>query len=351
MAGITSKKDSLLMVGAGLVLYSLLFVLTGCEDEEYVDHRFLMDTEVEIRVEDSMSHSKAEEIVEEAFDKMEELERQFDRGTEGSDVWKINQKAGEEAVQVKPETFYLIEKGLEFGEKTGGAFDITIAPLVDLWGFYDGDRESSGEQEESGDALPSPGEIEEVLQLVDYSRVELDEENKKVYLPKPEMKIDLGGIAKGYIVDEAANLLEDYGIEHAMVRGGGDIRLVGDKKGEPWVVGIRDPEAGGHLALLYLSDAGIDTSGDYERYIEVEGERYHHILDPETGYPAEELVSVTAVAPDTLRADVISTVIFVTGPEKGEELLEDFPEVEGFWYDDGGNIEYTPGLEDKLELQ
>ncbi len=322
----------------------LLLAIPGCRKEEHQSYRFLMDSKAGIAIKDPVASEEAERIMEKAFDRMEELEKQLDRGTEGSDLWRINREAGNEPVEVENETFKLIEKGMEMGEKTGGAFDITIAPVVDLWGFYDLQQEAA--------SVPSPEEIEKKLPLVDYSLIELDRQNKEVFLPKEGMKIELGGIAKGYIVDEAARVLQEEGIQHAMVSGGGDIRLLGDKnpEGDPWTIGITRPgETGGHLARLLLSDVGIDTSGDYERVFEEEGEYYHHLLDPDTGYPAEDLSSVTAVSSDTMKADVISTAVFVLGAEKGMELLEDLEDTEGVIFTKEEELMYTPGLEDRIK--
>jgi len=310
--------------------------------------QFMMDTNVQVQIV-ADSKEQADRASQKVFKAMEELEQELDRGVKNSDVWKINQNAGHEPVQVNPETVEVIEKGKEIGEETGGAFDITIAPLVDLWGFYD----PEGDDFEERARVPSEGEIKEVLPLVDYTKVELDRENQEVYLPESPMQLELGGIAKGYVVERGAEILREEGIDNAFINAG-DIRVIGNREdGNPWKIGIREPHSApeDNLARFKLSDAGVDTSGNYERYFKEEGTRYHHILDPETGYPARGLDSATGISSNTARADALSTASFIMGPREGLDFIEDAPDLEGVLVTEEGEMLTSSGMEEKYQLE
>ncbi len=310
--------------------------------ERYSRTELILDTifEVTIFVDEEI---EGDPLVREAFDKVRALEKVMSRFVTNSDVDKINQQAGKEPVEVDPRTFYVIEKSLYFGEASQGKFDVTIAPLLNLWGF------GTGEEREP----PEGEEIEEVLPLVDYQEIELDEENMSVFLPREEMALDLGGIAKGYIVDEIAEFLEGEGVEHGTVNAGGDIRALGTRlDGNPWRIGITHPrDRENIIAVIPVTQEAIVTSGDYERYFNHEGERYHHILDPDTGQPAGEVMSVTVVAPDCITADSLSTAVFVLGVEEGMALLESMSQVEGMIVDLQEEKHVTRGLKDLIEIR
>ncbi len=310
--------------------------------ERYSRTELILDTifEVTIFVDEEI---EGDPLVREAFDKVRALEKVMSRFVTNSDVDKINQQAGKEPVEVDPRTFYVIEKSLYFGEASQGKFDVTIAPLLNLWGF------GTGEEREP----PEGEEIEEVLPLVDYQEIELDEENMSVFLPREEMALDLGGIAKGYIVDEIAEFLEGEGVEHGTVNAGGDIRALGTRlDGNPWRIGITHPrDRENIIAVIPVTQEAIVTSGDYERYFNHEGERYHHILDPDTGQPAGEVLSVTVVAPDCITADSLSTAVFVLGVEEGMALLESMSQVEGMIVDLQEEKHVTRGLKDLIEIR
>lgn len=310
--------------------------------ERYSRTELILDTifEVTIFVDEEI---EGDPLVREAFDKVRALEKVMSRFVANSDVDKINQQAGMEPVEVDPRTFYVIEKSLYFSEVSQGKFDVTIAPLLSLWGF------GTGEEREP----PADEEIEEALSLVDYQEIELDEESMTVFLPREGMALDLGGIAKGYIVDEIADFLEGEGVEHGTVNAGGDIRALGTRiDGNPWRIGITHPRGRENvIAVIPVSQEAIVTSGDYERFFTHEGERYHHILDPDTGQPAGEVMSVTIVAPDCITADSLSTAVFVLGVEEGIALLENMSQVEGMIVDLQEEIHVTRGLKDLIEIR
>lgn len=275
--------------------------------------KILMDTLVEVRVDGP----DAPKFVELAFQEMERLEKILSRFLKESEVAKINQEAGH-WVLLSTAAFEVIELALEVAEISGGAFDPTIGAVADLWGFAS-ENPQVPEAEKLGAALAS----------VDYRQVELDFQERKVRLPRGTV-LDLGGIAKGYIVDQAARLLRERGVQHAIINAGGDLAVLGSRPdGSPWRVGVQDPlEPSTIRWVLPLDDNTVVTSGDYQRYFLQDGQRWHHILDPQTGFPARGLHSVSVVTKEAAYGDALSTAIFVLGLDLGRELVESLPGVE-----------------------
>jgi thiamine biosynthesis lipoprotein len=230
------------------------------------------------------------------------------------------------------ELFGLVERSLELSVASGGAFDITYDSVGYLYDFRARQR-------------PTDDEIEERLKAVDYRHVVLDRERHTIFFKTPGVRINLGGIAKGYVVERAAAMLRARGVEHALLNAGGDTRVIGDRRGQPWIVGIRHPRVADEVVTrLPLVDEAISTSGDYERYFEENGRRYHHILNPATGRPTEGVLTVTVIGPDGTLTDGLDTAIFVLGVEKGLELIEAYPEYETIIVDAAGKVSYSKGL-------
>lgn len=300
---------------------------------------FLMSTVVE-SVAYTENAKDGEQALSAAYEEAARLEAMLDRHRAGSDVAAINAQAGQQPVSVTEETFSIIRLALDVGRITGGAFDITVAPLLELWGFGTGETR-----------VPTPQELAEVLPLVDFTKVRIDEEARRVFLEGEGIQLDLGGIAKGYIVDQAIDVLRQKGITSASVDAGGDIRVIGEKPdGSPWRIGIRNPRERRELvAVIELRDQAIVTSGDYERFFMHEGERYHHILDPDTGLPARGVISVTIVANDAFTADAYSTAVFVLGLERGLALVESMPGVDAIIITDDEQMHLSSGLEGKVK--
>jgi thiamine biosynthesis lipoprotein len=219
--------------------------------------------------------------------------------------------------------------------KTDGAFDITVAPLVELWGFFTDEPR-----------LPSPEEVRENLALVGYERVAL-EDGKLVKLVHGT-RIDLGGIAKGYAVGEGIAALETRGITSALIDAGGDIYALGRRGDDLWKVGIRSPRGEELLGYIEVEDLAVMGSGDYERFFMKDGVRYHHILDPSTGYPAMQVTGVTVVYPDPMMADAWATALFVAGPEKGIALAESEPDLETIMVKTDGGLAVSTGFATEL---
>lgn len=270
--------------------------------------RLLMGTLWTIEVDDESRPAEARAAMERAFAEIERIENLMSEWLPDSPVSKINAAAGQHPVEVPAELSAILQRAVDYGERSEGAFDVTWRGMGSLWKFDD------------SFTVPAPEQVERARRNVDYRALHND--GGSVYLERAGMSIGLGGIAKGYAVDRVAELLRDAGFPNSLVAGAGDIRASGAKAGAPWLVGVQDPrqERGTLLGTLPLSGAAISTSGDYERFRIVDGTRYHHIVDPRTGWPAGECISVSVVAPTAEQSDALSTAIFVLGPEKGMVL-------------------------------
>jgi thiamine biosynthesis lipoprotein len=266
------------------------------------------------------------------MDEMRRIDRTMSTYKEDSEVSLVNRRAAQEQVAISAELFDLIERSLRMSELTGGAFDITYASAGYLYDFH-------------RKIKPSEEALAEALSAISYHHILLDRKRNTVKFSQGGVRIDLGGIAKGHAVDRCVALLQARGIKQAIVTAGGDSRIIGDHHGRPWVVGIRDPRQEGKVvAALPLSDAAISTSGDYERYFEANGVRYHHIINPTNGRPVNGVRSVTVVGNDSTTMDALSTSVFVMGVQKGMALVERLPEVEAVIVDAHGKMYYSTGL-------
>lgn len=335
-----SSPKYLFLVMAALLLVIYLAFRSNSADQMHTYYRVMLDTSVELQISASTS-AEAELIRDDVFAEMERLEELFSRSLSGSEVSAINARAGQGFIAVDPEVFYVTTQALNYSEISKGAFDPTVAPLIDLWGFMGQDYR-----------LPAPEEIKRVMPLIDYRLVEYNDESLELYLPKEAMALELGGIAKGYIIDRALAVIRNAGIENAFVNVGGDIGMIGVKPdGNLWRIGIRNPRKDSNIiAVLPALDCAVVTSGDYERVFEVEGKTYHHILDPKDGMPARVLASVTIAAETAIAADALSTAVFVMGPVEGLILIESLPGVEGILITPDLEIIVSSGLQERAEL-
>jgi len=249
-----------------------------------------------------------------------------------SELSRLNRQAAKAPVPVSREMFELVARSIEFSRLSEGAFDITFASVGCMFDYRRGIKPTA---EDIAAALPS----------FDYRHILLDRRQRTIHFARDRVRIDLGGIAKGYAVDNCVALLKARGVKEALVVAGGDSRVLGDKRGRPWMIGIRDPRRKGSMvAMIPLVDAAVSTSGDYERYFEADGVRYHHILDPRTGTSATGVRSVTIIGPDTTTTEGISKSVFIMGPERGIRFVESFPGADAVIIDGGGNMHYTAGL-------
>ena len=252
-----------------------------------------------------------------------------------SELSKVNAEAAAHPVAVTPELFKLLETSLEYSEITEGAFDITYASVGYLYDFRQ-------------HVHPTEQAIEQALPAINYHHVLLDREHTTVRFSQPGVRIDLGGIAKGHSVDRAIEILKSMGIGHAVVSAGGDSRVIGDRFGKPWIVGIRNPRSVDPEAVITripLEDAAISTSGDYERFFDEGGVRYHHIIDPKTGHSASKVLSATIIGPTATRTDGLSKTAFVLGPDEALRIINKLDDVDAVLVTPDGRILYSKGLE------
>ncbi|MGE4467953.1 FAD:protein FMN transferase [Sphaerochaeta sp.] len=273
----------------------------------------------------------SEEAFSAAFDRIREIENHMSLHTDSSEIALVNANAGKEAVQVSPDTFAVIGKALEIARLSEGAFDPTIAPLVQAWDI-------GGENARR----PPDEEIAALLPLVDYTKVILEPETREVYLPVEGMALDLGGIAKGYAADEVKQILLDHGVDKAIVNLGGNVLTLGRKvDGSLWRIGIQDPDdgRGAYVMIVELDDTSLVTSGPYERFLELEGEIYHHILDTTTGFPVEsDFTSVSIITQSSFLADALSTSVYALGYEKGMDLINSLDGVQAVFLTDDKEV-------------
>jgi thiamine biosynthesis lipoprotein len=254
-----------------------------------------------------------------------------------SPLMKLNEAAGSGPQVVDRELAAIVSRALEMGRLTGGAFDPTYAGVGRLWDF-----------KKKPPRVPSAEDVARGLESVGYRRVRIDPAASTVDLPKG-MRIGLGGIAKGYAVDRAMETLRERGVEHALVNAGGDLKALGFDGDAPWEVAIKHPRDRERvIAVLRVANTALVTSGDYERFFEYEGKRYHHILDPRTGYPSTGAMSVTVVAPNAEYADALATALCVMGPESGLPLIESLARVEAILVSMDGRVHASTGLRTSL---
>ena len=266
------------------------------------------------------------------MDEMRRIDRTMSPHKEDSELSRINRDAHAAAVPVSVEMARLIVRAAEFSELSGGAFDITYAAVGHLYDYRNRIR-------------PSDEELEKARAAVGWRGLVLDSQARTVRFARPGMRIDLGGFAKGHAVDNATAILRRRGVAHAMVSAGGDSRVIGDRRGRPWTIGVRDPRNPGKVAaMLPLEDVSISTSGDYERYFDADGTRFHHLIDPATGKSPREIQSVTVLADDGLTSEALSKIVFVLGVERGMALVESQSGVDAVVVDAAGALHFSSGL-------
>ena len=289
---------------------------------------------VEFFVEDD---ARADMLLTKVMQEMHRIDHAFSPYKQDSELSKLNARAAEEWVVVSDELMDLLTKSHQISQLSDGAFDITYASVGRYYDYRAG-------------TAPDSRTIQAAVQAIDYRYIERDLEQMRVRYRHKDVYIDLGGIAKGHAVDRAIEILTAAGIDQASVAAGGDSRIVGDRGGEPWTVGIQHPRNADEVsALLPLVDTAVSTSGDYERFFEIDGIRYHHILDPGTGRSAQGAWSVTVLGPDTTFTDALSTSVFVLGADKGLELINRLPGIDAIVIDSKGNLLFSDDLADMTD--
>jgi thiamine biosynthesis lipoprotein len=251
---------------------------------------------------------------------------------DSSELSRVNRDAARQPVQVSAELFDLFARSIAFSKLSDGAFDITYASAGHLYDYRKHIR-------------PTEEQLAAVREAIDYRHLQLDCEARSVRFAHEGVRIDLGGFAKGYAVDNGAAILARLGVRHAVVAAGGDSRMLGDRCGRPWTVGVRDPRRDGEIvALLPLEDVAVSTSGDYERYFDDGNERCHHLIDPRTGKSPRAVQSVTVIAPDGLTSEALSKTVFVLGVERGMRIVESVPQADAVVIDAAGKLHFSAGL-------
>lgn len=340
-------RNKKFLVRTAALLAALLFLLcSACappktEERIFRKSTVLMDTLVTITVV-AENGRQAEDAMDAAFAELRRLEKLISFWDPKSEISAMGRMSGIRPVKVSPETLDLVEHALYTSAQTDGAFDCTIGPEIRLWDF-------------KKKIKPTPEAVRAALPLVGYKKVIVDKEHSTVFLKEKGMSFDTGGIAKGWAAERAANVLRKHGIKAALVALAGDIYGYGRKPdGHGWMVGVRAPRPSadgrqGLLARVEIIDNGISTSGDYERAFIENGVRYHHILDPKTGYPAMGFESVTIIAPHGVLADGFCK-IFVMGPEKGIPRLNELSSIglQGILVDSKGKLYITDGIKDRV---
>lgn len=340
-----------------LVLTLLLTVVTGCSNKNpsdpsntitEIEHdpisktEFMMDTVMTVTLYDSND----ETIFDDVFKRLEEIEEKMSATIKTSEVNLINDNAGIEPVEVSDDVYYVLKEAKEHAEMSDGAYEPTIGPLVKLWNIQAGESDR--------DWIPEESQIDEAKNLVGYERLELLDDNM-VFLKDKGMRLDLGGIVKGYAADEVSRVLKEHGVEKAMIDLGGNIFAHGSRvNNEPWRIGVQNPleHTGEHLGVMKIENQSIVTSGDYERYFELDGKRYHHIISRITGYPSEnEITGVTIVSDRSIDGDALSTTLFVLGVDKSMALLDSLDGVDAVFITKDKDIYISDGIKDNFTLR
>jgi thiamine biosynthesis lipoprotein len=319
-----------IVVGLGALALSLFAVSSARADWLHREES-IMGTRIYVELWHD-DRIQADAAIDAVMDNMRRIDELMSHYKPESQLSQINMHAAVEPVAVDPELFDLIKTSIHYSEITEGAFDITYASVGYL---YDYPRH----------VHPSDAEIKAALPGVNYRNLVLDPEHHTVRFAREGMRIDLGGIAKGYACDQAIEIVKRFGVKNAMVMAGGDTRLLGDRRGRPWMVGIRNPDNKNKVVLsMPLSDVGISTSGDYERYFDEGGVRYHHIIDPKTGKSPTGVRSVTIIGPTATDTEGWSKGVFIKGPVEGIRLIEQYPQMDAVVVDKDGKVWYSKGL-------
>lgn len=337
--GVFLKENKwLIVVALIIVLFIGYRVINSNSDEPVEKTNYLMGTIVKLTIYDN----KDEDVFEDAFGIIRNIENKMSLNIADSETNVINKNAFNKRIPLSQEMNFILGKSIKYSKLSDGHFDVTVGPIVKLWGIGSEDAK-----------VPSQSEIKDAISHLGYKSMDLNKDG--ISLTKPNMLIDLGAIAKGYAADQVADYLRSQNIDRAIIDIGGNLYVLGSKDAEtPWSVGIQNPfneTRGDFLGTVAVSDQSVVTSGVYERYLEKNGKKYHHILDPFTGYPVEnELMSVSIISDESIDGDALSTSVFSLGLEKGYELIESLDGVDAIFVTKDKNVYLTPNAKTIFKL-
>ncbi|MBW9172049.1 FAD:protein FMN transferase [Clostridium estertheticum] len=333
--------DNILIIIIALIFIILILIfITGNNKKSYIVREFYsLGTSNQLKA----YGKKATKAIEESIIKVCEIDNKMSVFKNDSEISKINTNAGNKPQIVSNDTYYVIQKAIKYCTLSEGAFDITIGPIVVLWGIG-----------KEGQQIPSSNEVKEKLKIVNYKDIIIDKNDSSAFLKNKKQEIDVGGIAKGYAADEVKNVMIKNGIKSALINLGGNILTLGTKiDGTPWSVGIQDPfKTRGEFALtISVINKSVVTSGNYERYFEVEGKRFHHIINPSTGYPSEsDIVGATIISDNSIDGDGLSTGVYIMGVQKAIKLIEEIEGIDAILITKSKEIYVTSGIEGKFTI-
>ncbi|MGX7108018.1 FAD:protein FMN transferase [Facklamia miroungae] len=333
------KKQIIFLFIACLTFFYPLQIVSADENPEaLVRSEALLDTFTQITIYPNDANSK--QAMDEAFKYIEAMAQLFSEFEEGTDISQINAAAGRDPIKVHPQTLELIEYGLKKSQNFESVFDITIGPISYPW-------KKAADQ----NTIPSEATIKESLNLIDYHQVVVNHSDSSIYLKKEKMRLDLGSISKGYIADGVARILKEHQIDKAIINLGGNLVLLGTKpnNAQPWTVGVQNPghETGSVVGSLPITNKSVVTSGIYERFVEVDGIKYHHLLNPKTGFPIDNtLASVTIITDRSLEADAYATIVFGLGLEEGMHYINQSPDLEAIFITKDQEVYLSQGVKD-----
>lgn len=325
-----------------IVIMAITVSLVSCASEPSIvsESYFALDTVVQIKIYYTDSRDHDEEIFDNTFELIDDLENILSVHVEGSDIYNVKVNAGTTPVKVSPIAYNVVADSINYSQMTEGLFDVSAGPLIDLWAIDPPDGH-----------VPTSAELEAVMPLIDYNNIDLSTENE-IYLKQENMIVNLGAIAKGSIADEVKSYLVSQGIESCFINLGGNVLLIGSKpEGSGFNIGIQDPFdlRGAYIMALSTSDMAVVSSGDYERYFEQDGKIYHHILNTKTGYPAQtNIKQVSIIAPTSQMADALSTSVLLLGIEDGLKLIESYDNVEAIFITKDKMVYITQALRDSI---
>jgi thiamine biosynthesis lipoprotein len=312
--------------------FLLIVLTTPALAEWHQQEADIMGTRISVEIWHK-NQEKADACIRRVMDEMHRINEQMSPYIEDSELSRINREAAAKAVTISRELFDLIQHAQDMSKQSNGAFDISFASIGYLYDYRK-------------QIQPDEASIDARLEAIDYRKIRLDAEKTTIAFEKEGMRIDLGGIAKGHAVDNGIRILRDCDITNGIVTAGGDSRIIGDKGGRPWMMGVQHPRDPKKLvAILPLSDTAISTSGDYERFFIEEGERIHHIISPKSGQSATDSMSASVIGPDTTTTDALSTTLFVLGPVEGMKLIERMEGFDAVLIDAQGKMHYSSGLQ------